>query len=301
MAELSQLFDSLRGATSRALLTLSLAALSCYGCEERSPASSGGQRDQAIAPRAPDQNEPTVAKDQGTRDRGDEGRGEERDQRLPPEPAEWPTPGTAELDGAAALLEPVQEGQARAGWVDEPAEALGGANARCRVGCLRLDNEKISVCLEGLRTDRQYSFTGGGIVDATLAGDPDGDGLGLILPAPSLGEVRFESAGIIRDGSEGGAAIIQLRGRSQGSRLILGYIPSAQVPAVPVVVEYRLSPGADFLELLLWFGGEEQTVSRMHEILDFGDSSVPLMPGLARGEISPGPFPYLAAYNERVA
>ncbi len=196
------------------------------------------------------------------------------DAHVPFQPVVQPTEGEATLVGPGDLETPVPDGRARAGWVDEAAERLTGPEARCHVGCLRLDNAHISVCVQGESTFSQYTFQGGNIIDAHLAGAPGTDLLGQHFVAPGVGEATVESVGIVRDGSEGGAAVIRVEGRASGGRLIKGILagPSFVPPDLRVVTEYRLEPGASHLDVLTWLTADRGSgqVGLMADVVLFG-------------------------------
>ena len=207
------------------------------------------------------------------------------DAYVPVQPDEAPTEGEATLEGPDDLTEAVVAG-ARAGKVDEVAEALTGPEARCRVGGFRLDNAEISVCLQGRGTYSQYTFQGGNIVDAHLAGSPGSDQLEQHFVAPGVGEVSVESMGIVRDGSDGGPAIIRTEGRAGAGRLIKGILAGPSFVPVPfwVVTEYRLAPGSRHVDVLSWITADEQSglLALMADVVLFG----PRMQRITFGEVS---------------
>ena len=163
------------------------------------------------------------------------------------------------LEGAPSFEETLTEGQVRVGWVDEPSEAIKGRNAACRVGCLRIENHLVRFCLQGERNFSQFSNSGGNLVDAVRVSHPEDDALSEVFTSPDLGELELESIQIVRDGSEApnGPAVIQVRGRAQGSRIITGYLPQLTPLPYPMVTEYHLWPNTDRLEIYTWIGGAD--------------------------------------------
>ena len=130
-------------------------------------------------------------------------------------PEIMPLEGTADLLGATQLNTPVPAGRSRAGRVATDEEKLTGPEANCRVGDFRLDNALVSVCLQAETTFSQFSFFGGNIVDAHLADRPGTDAFREVFIA--LDSVKRESTvGIVRDGSDGGEAVVRTEGYAQG-------------------------------------------------------------------------------------
>lgn len=226
------------------------------------------------------------------------------DARVPLVPDELPTEGEANLLGPGDLTEPVLPGRARAGRVDQAAEALTGVDARCRPGCFRLDNEHIRVCIQGESTFSQVTFEGGNIIDACPAQGPCADRLRELLYAPGLGEVSVDAIGIVRDGSDGGPAIIRTTGRAQGGRTIQAYVPNGALPQpVKITTEYRLAPGASHVDILTWVkadhGGGAFFLNA--DVMLFGDRTFPFFPEGPPDTAPGGQMPFLAGNGEEVA
>lgn len=226
------------------------------------------------------------------------------DARVPLTPDEQPTPGEANLLGPGDLTGAVPAGQARAGRVDQPAEQLTGVDARCRPGCFRLDNALIKVCIQGASTFSQVTFQGGNIIDACPADGPCADRLRELNYAPGLGEVSVEAIGIVRDGSEGGPAIIRTTGRAGGGRTIQAYVPNGALPQpVRVTTEFRLAPDARHVDVLSWvkadFDGQAAFMNT--DVMLFGDRTFAFFPGGPPDTAPGGEMPYLAGSGEEVA
>ena len=83
-----------------------------------------------------------------------------------------------------------------------------------------MDNAVISVCIQAETTFSQLSFSGGNIIDAHRADRPGTDSFREFVFAPAVGEVSVDSIGIVRDGSEGGMAVIRVVGTADGARII---------------------------------------------------------------------------------
>lgn len=205
------------------------------------------------------------------------------DGHVPYRPDELPTEGEADLDGPDDLAPRVAEGRARAGRVDIPEEALTGPEARCRVGCFRLDNARVSVCIQDEGTFSQYTFQGGNLVDAHLADRPGTDHLGQHFVAPGAGEVSVESIGIVRDGTGGGPAIVRVSGRARGGRLVKGILAGPSfVPAdFRVDTEYRLAPDAAHVDVLTWLTADRTSgqLGLMADVVLFGPRTTRVLIG----------------------
>lgn len=194
------------------------------------------------------------------------------DARVPVRPDELPTEGPADLPGAADLTLPVPAGRARAGRVDDEAERLTGPEAACRVGCFRLDNARISVCIQDDANFSQYTFAGGNIVDAHRADRPGTDLLSELIVAPGLGEVSVEAIGVVRDGADGGPAIIRTTGIAGGARTIQSYVPNSVLPPpLRVTTELRLAPDADHVDVLTWVESDRSARLTLYDLVLFGD------------------------------
>lgn len=277
-------------------------ALLAWGCDDAGPGGDNQQTpvDQAVAdvspgdaaePEAPP---PDTGVDAAPADMG-------ADAYIPVMPDEQPTDGPANLPGPADLTAPVPAGQARAGRVDTPEEALTGPDAQCRPGCFRLDNDLISVCIQGESTFSQLTFAGGNIIDAYPAGH-GGDRLREISFAPSLGEVSVEEIGIVRDGADGGPAIIRTTGRAGGGRTVQAYLTNANLPGdLVVTTEFRLAPGARHVDVLSWYIAEGRQSIQVTDVIFFGDRVRTFTPGGLIGMAPNGEVDFVAAQEADVA
>ena len=221
----------------------------------------------------------------------------ETDAYVPVRPTKLPIEGTlidtTELD----LTEAVEAEAARAGEVTTAAERLTGPAARCRIGDFRMDNQFMSVCIQSVTTFSQFSFTGGNLIDAHPAHLPGTDSLREIVTAPGLGEIYVSEVGVLKDGSDGGPAVVRAIGRTGGSRFVQGALPNSFVPPdVSVVVEYRLDPSAEELQILTWFSLDPEIGSaqlQLYELVYFGDLNQTIWP--EHREYSTEPLPFVAA------
>ena len=273
-------------------------ALLAGGCTEAGVGieeSDAARADQLLLDQGrPDADVGDVGPDDGLPDMG-------ADAYVPVVPDEQPTEGAADLAGPSDLTQPVAAGQARAGLVDDVAEALTGPDAQCRPGCFRLDNALISVCIQGESTFSQLTFQGGNIVDAYPAGHGR-DRLREISVAPSLGEVSVDQIGIVRDGSDGGPAIIRTTGKAGGGRTVQAYLTNASLPGdMTVTTEYRLMPGAQHVDVLSWHAAAAPQSIQITDVIFFGDRVGTFSPAAEIGAAPSGEVAFVGAQDRDVA
>jgi hypothetical protein len=274
----------------RRLLLLSLLFV---GCDDGPTAALDAQVDaDVLADAQPMDAQPVDAELDGELDAGP-------DARPPVRPGEAPLDGPATLDGPDDLLPAVAPGLARAGRVDTVGEALTGPDAQCRPGCFRLDNALISVCIQGAVTFSQLTHTGGNLVDAYPAGMHGTDRLREIDFTPTIsGEVVVEQVGIVRDGSDGGPAVVRVEGRTGGGRLIQSYLQSV-TPDAKVITEYRLAPDANTVDVLTWIEADQGSVTfPVYDIVVFGDRTSSFFPGAPSDTAPHGNMELLAATGQ---
>lgn len=257
----------------RWLLALTLILGGCDDDDAAAP-DAGIDLDATLTPDAADPDAAAAdpdAADPDAADPADQG----EDARVPVTPAEQPTAGDPDLTGADDLTAPVPPGRARAGHVDADPERIRGRQAQCRVGDLRLDNSRVAVCIQAEKSYGQFTFAGGNIIDAVPADRLDGDEFGEAIHTAGLGEIAVERIGIVRDGSDGGPAIIRTEGTAGGALIIQGVLPGSLVPPpIRVTTEFRLAPDSDAVEVLTWLWGIDTFASlRLVDLIAFGDQT----------------------------
>jgi hypothetical protein len=191
----------------------------------------------------------------------------------------------------------------RVGWIENEADALQGINTHCRVGCLRIENDLVRFCIQGQSNFSQFAYTGGNIIDAQHVNSLGIDHLSEIIVAPGLGEVIVEEIGIIQDGSESenAPAIIQVKGRSNGSRLLAAYIPTLVPDPMQVVTEYRLYPHRTDIEVYSWFSAEGRPLNfKMYDLVIWSDQARSYYP-LQNSNLVPTQTDYFAAHAPQVS
>ncbi len=208
------------------------------------------------------------------------------------EPSDWPTvPRTeaqddADLD-AWAPGDPFPAGEARLGLVIE--SPFSGPESRCRPGDIVLANENLVACIASANAPNQYTYGGGYLVDIAPADHLQDERLEAILPGLDLRGAGVDSIQAVRDGQDGGAAVLRVSGDDNPLAVIsnfVGVLPNA-VP-LRFETEYRLAPGATTLEVVTWLTqrGESSVVRRVSsgDVLIAGDHVTGWAPGF--GELA---------------
>ena len=174
------------------------------------------------------------------------------------------------LEGVMITNRPPDQG-VRAGWITDSSQVAKGDHLRCRVGCIVMENTIARFCIQGLRNFSQFARNGGNLIDATVHRDPTQDLLAELLISPGLGEVELSTVDILRDGNDGGPAVVQAKGWSTGSRIITSYLPSLAPPRKPVITEYWLYPDRSEIEVKTWVGGEGSINMQIYDLFIWSD------------------------------
>ena len=167
-----------------------------------------------------------------------------------PEPEPEPAPRFLGADPSV----PAAQDEARAGVVrDGPsgeAALFGGINAEGRAGDIKIYNDRVQFIVQ--RAERSHGIVdvGGGIIDADLVraeGVLGRDTLEDTFSSFSLARlVEAESAEVLSDGSEGGAAVVRAIGRDVPWDYMQGLfeLPEPNLPDLhlSIVTDYRLEP-----------------------------------------------------------
>lgn len=279
-----------RAGAGRLWLAVAWAAALGAGCDDGAPVAAGEVDAYVDRDARPLPDEPDGAPDapDGALDAGVDAGPDAAPPRVPDEP---PTPGEPDLPGADDLTVPAAVGTARAGRVDADDERITGVEAHCRVGDFRLDNAVIALCIQAERSYGQFTFAGGNLIDAIRV-DPEaedwlhGDYLREVIHTIAMGEVSVERIGIVRDGADGGPAVIRTEGTAGGALIIQGILPGSFVPPpLPVVTEFRLAPDSDAVDILTWVGGRDTpALVRVVDLFYGGDQTRPFPPVLGIGD-----------------
>ena len=170
---------------------------------------------------------------------------------------------TTDTDAAAPdLTEVLGEGEVRAGVITDEAALFGGVSAEGQVGDIKLYNSRVQFVIQGDRPSSYYIGYGGGLIDADVvrpAGQPGRDILDEFAVMAGLGRLLVpEQITVVRDGSDGQAAEVLVRGRGGPMTLITGTVENPDLIAdldAELTICYRLAPDSDLLEVtatVLW-------------------------------------------------
>lgn len=172
-----------------------------------------------------------------------------------------PDPDTGDTDtepdaGPLDLNEQLDAGEARAGFVTDEAQLIGGPKADGRLGDIKLYNSEIRVIIETEgRSAGGYRFWGGNIVDGDVVreqGAPGRDLFGEIGHSWNLGIFQPDSVEIVADGRQPGtAAHVRLtgtNGRFEWAESFVRSIVSPSEVTVRVTYDYILEPGSRYVE-----------------------------------------------------
>ncbi|MFW5967101.1 MAG: hypothetical protein ACOCV2_06260 [Persicimonas sp.] len=215
---------------------------------------------------------------------------------------------------------------ARAKRITSRDELMGGPTARAEIGDYLLENDKIRVAIEDVGFAKGSGIFGGSLIDADrvhqnhegdlMAGNGQ-DTFGETFPAFFLEMLDPEEVVVVEDGSEGGAAVVEVRGRGGEFVTMLRLINQVMVnsyepdvgdilaghpahsdgePLIDFTIRYVLEPGAEHVRI-------ESEMTNRHDStvefpssvldsleaamdLDLGDFRVPLGMVLGFGELN---------------
>ncbi|MFO0728787.1 MAG: CehA/McbA family metallohydrolase [Myxococcota bacterium] len=198
-----------------------------------------------------------------------------------------------------------------AGRISSEAELIGGLTAKGRVGDYKLVNDKIAVIIGAEAHGEGYSPFGGTIIDADVLRAPGAAGesrFGEILMSYDLKIVRPEAIEVIADGSDGHAAILEVRGGEASLPLLEALLPDYIVGTprdLGITIRYTLEPGSSFLNVdydLENRGNSQAEITLGIVGFLFGDGAQPFVPGFGFAAPKNGSAaPYYGAIGEKVS
>ncbi len=180
------------------------------------------------------------------------------------------------LVALASCTDTEQRPLANAQRITSNTQLVGGPAARGEIGDYLLENDQIRVVIQDKTYNRGSGLFGGSLIDADLkrAGDNAGilggngrDSFGELFPAFFLEVIEPEEIEVVADGADGGAAIVEVRGRGGefvtllrvvNQVMVNSYAADANIqrgiaglpplldqdPQVRFTVRYILEPGA---------------------------------------------------------
>lgn len=200
----------------------------------------------------------------------------------------------------ATEIETTLQAEARAGsYTVEPD--FEGIWSHCKMGDFKLYNERIEVCISSVVSNRYEMFNGGGLVDVRTVGNPAEDVFDLYAPGAGYNTLHAETVEVIRDGSDGGPAVVRAVGTDMPAAYFVG-VAGEQLfspNGLDMVVEYRLGPTDDFVEAAVFLTNNTGGPVQLFDggLIAFGDRATIFRPGDGFASTS-GPFDWLAAAGE---
>ncbi len=143
------------------------------------------------------------------------------------------------------------ESAARAFAVTGDDHGFTGIWSHCKDGDVRLVNSQIDVCIAGTKSNRFELFTGGAIVDVRRVGYEGDELFDVHKPRADFNVQRAETVEVVRDGTEGGPAIVRVTGFDVPVAYIVGALGDAVFRSrkLSMVTEYRLFPDSSVVEI----------------------------------------------------
>lgn len=201
-------------------------------------------------------------------------------------------------DGATDVDTPIS-GEARVGRLTG-ATGFTGLWSHCKTGDLKLYNGEVEVCVSNERSNRYEMFAGGGLVDARTVGTTSDDVFDLYAPRIGFNTLHAETVAVIRDGSDGGPAVIRAEGTDMPAAYFVGVAgeQAFQPKGLTVWLEYRLGPDSDFVEIVTFIQNdtEDPISTQRGDLLAFGDRAIDFREGSGLdAQVSNEPFHWIAA------
>ncbi|MEK6607967.1 MAG: CehA/McbA family metallohydrolase, partial [Myxococcota bacterium] len=191
-------------------------------------------------------------------------------------------------DGATELAA-LGAGEVRAGRVTDAAQLLGGDSRDGKVGDFKLYNDRVAFIIQSERDGDNYVPYGGALIDADLvrSGDEWGeDRIDEYATAFLFNAFAADDVCVVSDGSDGEDAVVRAVGHDALISLVAGFGLSPQPWNLQVMNEYRLRPGASYLEVTTTaVSPDDATIETGDFILMSDDGFDPwvLGPGFERG------------------
>jgi hypothetical protein len=197
----------------------------------------------------------------------------------PPEPGDGVDPTVA-----------AGPGEARAGRVASQAAGaaalFGGIASEGGPGDIKLYNSRVQVIIQGAYRSHGYVEVGGNIIDADVIDERGSlgrdtiDDLFLAMGAMRLFEAR--EVIVTADGSDGGPAVVRATGNDVSWSFIQGAVEAAdpllEDQELEIVVEYRLPPDSDTVQMSVTFTNTGTELSRFNPTIGIMASDEDLWP-----------------------
>ncbi|RAL22293.1 hypothetical protein DL240_10600 [Lujinxingia litoralis] len=199
---------------------------------------------------------------------------------VPPQPGVDPDGGPAPEVGPAA-------GEARVWRIGEEGTGFEGVWSHCRQGDFMFANAEVRICVQQAEGGRYETYTGGKIVDAHRVGQQGDDVLDMAIPLIGFGTASADRVEVVRDGSDGGVAVLRIIGTDIELAHISGVLGQrfGNPLGLEVITEYRLAPDAVSLEMVSFVKAPpgRSPSPQLGEWLAYGDRARTWTPGLGFG------------------
>ena len=157
---------------------------------------------------------------------------------------------------AIDLVERLSDTEARAGQITDAAALFSGISAEGRIGDWKIYNNRVQFIVQGDRPGDYYVDYPGVVVDADVVRDAEEVGQEFIdewTSVVGLGRLlKPDTITVLSDGLDGGAAVLEVRGKEAPFELITGAAESPElIPnlGMEMVTTYTLRPDSQFLEV----------------------------------------------------
>jgi len=185
------------------------------------------------------------------------------------------------------VSERLDAGEVRAGIVESDDALIGGVSAEGQHGDYKIYNDRVQFIIQGIRQGSYYEDAAGGIIDADVVrgeGVPGRDIIDEMMVMVGFGVVAVaDEIEVLADGSDGEAAVIELRGHGEPLGLLNGAAENdgfIEAGDLSFVTELRLAPDSWLLEATTTVTWNDEP--RALQLGDFGmvayDVAEPLHP-----------------------
>lgn len=193
------------------------------------------------------------------------------------------------------------EDESRVGRIMGEETGFSGVWSHCRSGDFRLTNSVIDVCIQNETTNRYETYTGGKLVDARRHSQPPGDDvLDMVMTLIDIGTATADEVEVVRDGSDGGVAVLRVTGEDIELAHLAGVLGSrvGTRRSIRVTTEYRLEPGSEAIEMLtIMEPNREYSGLHIGDWFAFGDRARGWTPGKGFG-VANQTMPWVAGIGE---
>lgn len=207
---------------------------------------------------------------------------------------------------------PTDEGFARARQIETLSDAIGGPKALAQPGDYLLENDYLRVAILGPRNSIGPGMFGGSLVDADLQWqDPltskwgGRDQFAELFPLVNMNvahPIEADDVRILKDGSDGGPAIIRVEAAAEPFITLLGALWAlVGAPDFVMQTDFEVSPGQSWVTMKtrVAYGQEAGAELTNVEAITYFDEAFPLMEWAIQSGVVIGDF-YLSGGHVNV-